>query len=64
METLVHEMKIEDLRIKLHFSSKFSINSIDHSGGLVMLWDSSLSCSILGFSDNHIDLLISESTGD
>ena len=29
-----------------------------------MLWDSSLSCSILGFSNNHIDPVISESTGD
>ena len=39
METLVHEMKIEELRIKLGFSSKFVVNSIDHSGGLAMLWD-------------------------
>ena len=30
----------------------------------LMLWDSSLSCSILGFSNNHIFLIISESTGD
>ena len=29
-----------------------------------MLWDSSLSCSILGFSNNHIDLIITESTSD
>ena len=34
METLVHEMKIEELRIKLGFSGKFSVNSIGHSGGL------------------------------
>ena len=64
METLVHEMKIEELRIKLGFSCKFAVNSIGHSGGLAMLWDSSLSCSISGFSNNHIDLIISESTGD
>ena len=64
METLVHEMKIEELRIKLGFSCKFTVNSIDHSGGLAMLWDSSLSCSISGFSNNHIDLIITESTGD
>ena len=64
VETLVHEMKIEELRIKLGFSSKFLVNSIGHSGGLAMLWDSSLSCSISGFSNNHIDLIISKSTGD
>ena len=64
METLVHEMKIEELRIKLGFSGKFVVNSIGHSGGLAMLWDSSLSCSISGFSNNHIDLIITESTGD
>ena len=64
METLVHEMNIEELRIKLGFSGKFSVNSISHSGGLAMLWDSSLSCSISGFSNNHIDLIISKSTGD
>ena len=64
MGTLVHEMKIEELRIKLGFSSKFVGNSIGLSGGLAMLWDSSLSCSISGFSNNHIDLIISESTGD
>ena len=57
-------MKIEELHIKLGFSGKFAVNSIGHSGGLAMLWDSSLSCSILGFSNNHIDLIISESTGD
>ena len=33
METLVHEMKIEELCIKLSFSSKFAVNSISHSGG-------------------------------
>ena len=64
METLVHEMKIEELRIKLGFSGKFAVNIIGHSGGLAMLWDSSLSCSISGFSNNHIDLIITESTGD
>ena len=64
METLVHEMKIKDLRIKLGFSGKFAINNISHSGGLTMLWDSSLSCSISNFSNNHIDLVISKSTGD
>ena len=64
METLVHEMKIEELRIKLGFSGKFAVNIISHSGGLAMLWDSTLSCSISGFSNNHIDLIISESTGD
>ena len=58
MEALVHEMKIEELRIKLGFSGKFAGNSIDHSSGLAMLWDSSLSCSISGFSNNHIDLII------
>ena len=64
METLVHEMKIEELRIKLGFSGKFAVNSIGHSGCLAMLWDSSLSCSILGFSNNHINLIISKSIGD
>ena len=61
---LVHEMKIEELRIKLGFSSKFVVNSIGHSGGLAMIWDSSLSCLISSFSNNHINLIISESTGD
>ena len=37
METLVHEMKIEELRIKLGFSGKFAVNNIGHSGGLAML---------------------------
>ena len=64
METLVHEMKIEELRIKLGFSGKFAVNSIGHSGGLAMLWDSSLSCWISSFSNNHIDLVISKSIGD
>ena len=46
------------------FFGKFAINSIEHSGGLAMLWDSSLSYLISGFSNNHIDLVISESIGD
>ena len=61
MDTLVHKMKIKELRIK---SRKFAVNSIGHSGGLAMLWNSSLSCSISSFSNNHIDLIIFESTGD
>ena len=58
METLVHEMKIEEVRIKLGFSGKCEVNSIRHSCGLAILWDSSLSCLISGFSNNHIDLVI------
>ena len=64
METLVHEMKIEELRIKLGFYGKFTVNNIGHNGGLAMLWDSSLSYLIFGFSNNHINLIITESTGD
>lgn len=51
---------MESLRVKLRFVSCFSVDCVGRSGGLAVLWNGGCSCSILSYSNNHIDLMVTE----
>ncbi|XP_074324401.1 uncharacterized protein LOC141661315 [Apium graveolens] len=60
METISVASRIEELRIKLGFSNCFSVDRIGRSGGLTVFWKMSAKCSIVGYSQNHVDLVFTE----
>lgn len=60
METISVARRIEELRIKLGFSNCFSVDRIGRSGGLAVFWKRSAECSIVGYSQNHVDLVFTE----
>jgi hypothetical protein len=59
-ETLVCKNKIEEIHYLLGFHSSFSVDRVGRSGGLAMFWQSSIDCSILDYSQNHISVEISD----
>lgn len=59
METLTFSNKIEELRVKFGFDYCFSVDRVGRSGGLTILWKSSLSCEVISYSSNHIDVVFS-----
>lgn len=63
-ETLSHGVRLESLRVKLKFDFCFSINCNGRSGGLAVLWVNKISCSVLNYSRNHIDMLVTDMGGN
>lgn len=63
-ETLSFCVRLESLRVKLNFSSCFSVDCVGRSGGLAVLWNNKISCSILSYSINHIDICVNEGGED
>lgn len=59
-ETLSCSAKIDDIRARLRYDCDFTVNFIGRSGGLCVLWRASSCCNILSFSQNHIDLIVTE----
>lgn len=57
-ETLSFDVRLEALRVKLRFSSYFSIDCLGRSGGLAILWNNGINCSISSYSCNHIDVIV------
>ncbi|XP_074374197.1 uncharacterized protein LOC141714582 [Apium graveolens] len=57
-ETISDANKIEKLRVKLGFAQGFSVVRIGRSGGLALFWKTNVDCSIMGYSQNHIDLAV------
>lgn len=55
IETLVHSNKMEEIKIAIGYDGVFCVDREGRSGGLALLWKNCISCSILGFSKNHID---------
>ncbi|XVF48893.1 hypothetical protein PTKIN_Ptkin03bG0225100 [Pterospermum kingtungense] len=55
-ETLSNSSKVENLRVRLGFEGALAVYCIGRSGGLCVLWRSSTDCSVVNFSQHHIDL--------
>lgn len=60
-ETLSHSTRIEGIRTRLSYDS---VNCVGRSGGLCVLWKSTAVCSILTYSQHHIDLSVTEEGGN
>lgn len=63
-ETLSSSFAIESIRVRLGYDCAFTVDCHGHSGGLCFLWKDSATCNILNYSQNHIDVLVSDSDGD
>lgn len=58
METLVHSVKIEEIRIQLGFNGTFLVDKEGRGGGLANLWKVSVVVNIYGYSSHFIDMII------
>ena len=58
IETLVDDEKIEQLRIQLGFDGKFVVNRVGREGGLALLWKQPMTCNLLCFQNNFIDVSV------
>jgi len=60
IETLVHNNKISYLCYSLGFENHFSMDRIGRSGGLAILWRSTIDCFLINFSQNFINMSIKD----
>ena len=58
IETLVNDEKIEQLRIQLGFDGMFVVNRVGRGGGLALLWKQPMTCNLLSFQNNFIDVSV------
>jgi hypothetical protein len=56
---LVHANKITEIKIKLGFDESFAVDRIGRSGGLALLWRNQVSCRIINYSQNFINVEVS-----
>ncbi|KAK2634299.1 hypothetical protein Ddye_029091 [Dipteronia dyeriana] len=62
METRSNQSKMELLRVKLGYVGKITVDSVGNSGGLCLLWDSSIDMALVSFFVGHIDVSIRKHT--
>ncbi|GKV27974.1 hypothetical protein SLEP1_g37084 [Rubroshorea leprosula] len=55
-ETLLDKKGMERVRRRLGFQNCFTVARVGQSGGLAMLWHSTVKLSLLSYSQNHIDM--------
>lgn len=48
--------------MKMGFANLFLVDSIGRSGGLKVFWKGTVNCSIIDYSQKHIDLVFYERT--
>lgn len=63
-ETLADSNKVAVLATKIGFSNHFSVDKQGRGGGLAFFWNNKTNCSIFGSSNNHVDVIIQEKSGD
>ncbi|KAL8520554.1 hypothetical protein ACS0TY_011181 [Phlomoides rotata] len=63
-ETLSRNNKIEELQVYLNYDNAFVVDCVGHSGGFYVLWKSVINCTLMNYSRNHIDLLITGEKGE
>lgn len=56
VENLANGERIKQLSLKFGFVNYWSVNCVGRSGGLLLLWDRTVQCSIDDFDSNHIDV--------
>lgn len=58
----VYMHKIDEVRVKLCFEGVFSVDREGWSGGIGVLLRNKLDCSMISFSKNHIDMVVSNNS--
>jgi len=46
----------------LGFDNCFAVSSIGRSGGLALFWQNSFNCTVLNYSNNHINVEVNDSS--
>ncbi|XP_074344504.1 uncharacterized protein LOC141683655 [Apium graveolens] len=59
-ETLVRGDIIPNISRRFGFSGFFAVDAVGRTGGLAVLWESNISCTVIGSSRNYIDMHILE----
>ncbi|KAK3228833.1 hypothetical protein Dsin_000714 [Dipteronia sinensis] len=58
MVTRCIQENMEILRVKLGYTGKLVVDSVGKSGGLYLMWDSSIDVVLMSYSQGHIDVRI------
>ncbi|XP_031094434.1 uncharacterized protein LOC115998904 [Ipomoea triloba] len=58
METKARSMQLERLRVRMGFEGLFSVDRVGLGGGLALLWRESGMATLLSYSDNYIDVIV------
>lgn len=58
-ETKSMSASVERLRVRLGFKGNFTVDRVGMGGGLAFLWREKEMASLIGFSGNHIDVVVS-----
>lgn len=59
-ETLSCSNRIKELSLKFGFSRYFAVDKRGRAGGLAIFWKHTMVCEVIDSSQNHIDVIISE----
>jgi exonuclease III len=59
-ETLSKSQFMERIRVNLKYNSCLSIDVEGRSGGLSVMWRSSVNCNIVNYSRNFINLIVED----
>lgn len=57
-ETLSNSTILKIIRCKLHFAHCFTIDCNGRSGGLYLLWNNNITCTLRSYSVHHIDMSV------
>lgn len=59
-ETLVLARRVEEVRVKVGFDFCFTVDRLGHGGGIVVLWRSTVQCTIIKFAQNFVNVEITD----
>jgi len=64
METKTMHMEVEGIRRKLGFDPAFNVDCKGRSGGLILLWNTTITVEIQNYSRRHINAVIPSGIDD
>ncbi|XP_058782838.1 uncharacterized protein LOC131657458 [Vicia villosa] len=59
-ETLAKKQKLESVRVTLKFDSCLTVDVVGRSGGLAVLWKYTVTCNVVNYSRNFINLVVQD----
>lgn len=63
IETKLLNKKSSFLKIKLGYNHMFVVDSVGHSGGLILLWREGMGVDIQNYSRRHINAIVKHGNG-
>ena len=64
IETHVQASRVQQLKQKMGYEGVFCVDSVRREGGLAVLWRKAESMTLMGFSQNHVDMEVVGDVGD